>query len=189
MALIAAEVKTWVEAAGGALFAVQDPQAPYFILAGGGHRGFCAVLGFSGDDPADSASIDDMTEFSIDIFVGHARDMRLEPGAFMFKDEPITGAKSLLRRVSELRAAIMTIVFAPGSEVQADDDSYCMYRGCKPAVLPGTDIPLPAYKVTFAWHARLDDDANWRYLNAPASSPAPLPSSSSVRARHAVPNQ
>lgn len=164
--LIADDLKASATAMGGAFFTAENPVRAYFILAGGGHTGFCVIVQLAGGDPA-GAEAEGMEAVGVDVFVGHARDMRDEAGAYIFRDDPISGAKSLLRRVDDIRAVLLTMAFHLDA---GDDIAYAMHRGTQQATIPGTDIPLPAYKVSVAWHNRVRNDGNYRFLNEPAGA-------------------
>lgn len=169
IALIAADAKAWTDDRRGTFRVATNPLDPYLILGGGQHAGFCVIVDFGGDRPDGASALQDMTELSVDFYVGHAQDLRNDPGASLYKQTP-AGVLPLLQQVDELRGRMMTAVF---HLLAHDDDSYASYQGTQKVTLPGTDIPLPAYKFTLSWNNRLETDEDYRFLNEPVSTPQP----------------
>lgn len=176
LSLLAAEAKAWTDARRGTFRISGNPQDPFLILGGGQHTGFVVILDFAGDRPAEADVLQDMTEISVDFYVGHAQDLRNDPGAWLFKATP-AGVKPLLQQVDELRARMLTCVFYLAEQ---DDPSYAVYQGAQPVVLPNLDIPLPAYKFTLSWNNRVSNDDDYRFLNAPASAKDATPGAQGV---------
>lgn len=158
---IAADLKPFAISRKLAFFVGSDPMQPYFILAGGGHRGGCVICAPGGDTPIGGRPTNDMTDATFDIYVGHARDMRADPNAWLYKTEPVTQAASLLEHLDAVRHRLLTLGFALQSQ---DAPALAKYAGCAPAIIPGTDIPLPAWRLTVSWPWRtgLSDNDDYR---------------------------
>jgi hypothetical protein len=169
IALIAAEAKAWTEARRGTFRVATTPLDPFIILGGGQHTGFCVVVDFDGDRPAGASALQDMTDLAVAFYVGHAMDLRNDPGAALYKPTP-AGVKPLMQQLDELRGRMMTCVFHLGA---ADDDSYAEYQGAQKLMMPGTEIPMPAMKFTLSWNNRVVTDEEYRFLNEPVAAPAP----------------
>jgi len=168
---LAADLREWCGAQTPqlAFFVAEDPMRPYFILAGGGHRGGCCILSIAGTRPLSTRPLRDVEDAEYDVFVGKARDLRADPGAWMLDAETVTGAKPMLQLVEDVRARLMTAAFQAGT----DEAAVLQPRGISAVTLPGTDIPLPAYRVSveLAQRVGFDDDADFRLLSVPPAAP------------------
>ena len=148
-----------------AFFVAEDPMRAYFILAGGGHRGGCCVLTVAGTRPHGARPLRDVEYADYDVVVGKARDLRADPGAWMLDAEAVSGARPMLQLVEDVRARLMTAAFQAGT----DEPAVLQPRGISAVTLPGTDIPLPAYRVSveLAQRVGFDDDADYRLHTVP----------------------
>ena len=150
LSLIAADVKTFVEASSGYFCVAEDPSHPYAVLAAGNVRKWACIVSYAGDGPAGEELPGEMYRPRLDVFVGHCIDLRKDPGAWLHVDT--AAVKSLLTRVDAIDDHVREIAFV--RELDNDDDSYCNYSGAQPVTLPGAGIPLRAFRLSYAWTLR-----------------------------------
>lgn len=163
VSLLAADIGPWVRSNGGYFCVGDSPSHPYAVLASGNIKSWACILEFAGDRQAGAELPGAMSRVSVNLYVGHTVDLRKDPGVWLYLDAS-PSAKALLSRLDVLSARLLTCVFKGEAN---DDDAYAEYAGAAPVTLPGTGIPLRAWRLTFEWPLRLDAAAaDYRYLNA-----------------------
>ena len=161
IALLASDLDAWTKESGGVFLVARDPLDPLVILSAGNYNSFVVILSYLGGATLNADEHPHgIEDASVEVYLGHAIDLRAKPGAWLFIDD---GAKrSMLKQLNDLRGRLLTIVFSNGPNC---DDAYATAQGIAQASLPdGT--PLKAYKVTASWPLTIDVDAEkYRCLN------------------------
>lgn len=161
---LAADLKTWTETAGGQFHVARDPLHPLVVLTSGNYKSFVCILSYAGAQPLNGdQDPHGMADPRVEIYLGHAIDLRTDPSAWLYKYDP-GEPDPLLKRLSDLTDRVLTIVFKNDDNI---DDAYAEFLGEEQATLPdGT--PLRGWKLTVGWPLKIAvTDANYRFLNAP----------------------
>lgn len=169
IALLAADLKPWVETKGGEFHVARDPLHPYVILAGGNTKSFAAILNYVGGTALNADTHPHGHETArVELILGHGIDLRSDPGAWLYQaygqQEPV------LQLLSEIRERLLTVTFRNSTN---EDSAYAENEGIEPVTL-ADGTPLRAFKQTVSWPLRIQiDDTAYRFLNeAPASKGA-----------------
>jgi len=162
LALIAADLDPRVRAAKGKFYVADSPTHPYAILAGGNLSAWVCILDYGGDAALADAIENAAATFRATVYVGHCLDLRKDPGAWLYTDLDAT-RKALLARVDQVDEYVSGIGFEAAA---GEASAYARGAGFAAVTLPGTGIPLRAYRNTYSWEMRVDRTAvDYRFLN------------------------